>query len=192
MPTLFPACCHRHALPAMPIPTSLLPAVPGLHPSDALFTGRREIPTLARPARPPSPALYVCVCGGRCDVPVPVSVFRALGSLAMRLLQRSIDTAVALLAFPVSVSDARVVCCLPSRLRMRYAVCCPGPSTHPTHGTHTHLTHHTDYTHTTHFHTPHIHHTPHLHHTTSTHHTHSSTTRHPYLRIRKSGMVCSL
>ena len=68
----------------------------------------------------------------------------------------------------------------------------PGPSTHPTHGTHTYLTHHKDYTHTTHSHTPHIHHTPHPHHTTSTHHTHSSTTRHPCLRIRKSGMVCSL
>ena len=93
-------------------------------------------------------------------------------SFAMRLLQRSIVTAVALLAFPVSVSDARVVCCSPSRLRIRYAVCCPGLSTHPTHGTHTHLTHHTDYTHTTH--SPHTSYTPY---TTSTpHHIHSSHT----------------
>jgi hypothetical protein len=64
LPALLPTCCHCHALPAMPHPTSLLPVVPGPRPSAALCTGRREIPMLARPARPPSPALYVCVCVG--------------------------------------------------------------------------------------------------------------------------------
>jgi hypothetical protein len=44
-----------HALPAMPQPTSLLPAVPGPRPS-ALCTGHRELPMLARLARPPLPA----------------------------------------------------------------------------------------------------------------------------------------
>ena len=62
LPALLPACCHCHALPAMPHPTLLLPVVPGPRPSAALCTGRREIPMLARPAWPPSPALYVCVC----------------------------------------------------------------------------------------------------------------------------------
>ena len=77
MPALFPACCHCHALPAEPLPASLLPAVPGLRPSDALCAGRRDIPVLAWPARPPSPALYMCgcVCVGCCNVPVPVDVF---------------------------------------------------------------------------------------------------------------------
>ena len=90
-------------------------------------------------------------------------------SLAIRLLQRSIVLAVVLLAFSVSVSDARVVCCSPSRLRMRYAVCCPGLCTRPTHGTHT----------------PHTPHRLHTHHALSTHliytiH-HIHTTPHPLI-----------
>ena len=50
-----------HALPAMPHPTSLPPAVPGPRPS-VRCTGHREFPMLARPARPPLPAHDMCVC----------------------------------------------------------------------------------------------------------------------------------
>ena len=62
LPALLPACCHCLAFPAMPHSTSLLTAMPGPRPSAALYAGRREIPVSPRPAWPPSPALYVCVC----------------------------------------------------------------------------------------------------------------------------------
>ena len=83
LPTFFPTGCHCHNLPAMPLPASLLPPMPGPRPSAALCTGCSEIPVLARPARPPSPAWYVCVCVGRCDVSVPVDASLAFGLAAV-------------------------------------------------------------------------------------------------------------
>ena len=67
----------------MPLPASLLPPMPGPRPSAALCTGCSESPVLARPARPPSPAWYVCVCVGRCDVSVPVDASLAFGLAAV-------------------------------------------------------------------------------------------------------------
>ena len=92
-------------LPATPLPASLLPPMPGPRPSAALCTGCSEIPVLARPARPPSPALYVCVCDGRCDVPVPVDV-----SLAFVL---------AVVCYAVAPALFRPLFCLRSRFRFR-------------------------------------------------------------------------
>ena len=59
--------CSQHAATALPrLPCRTPPRCSllcrGRAPSAALCTGRREIPVLAWPARPPSPALYVCVC----------------------------------------------------------------------------------------------------------------------------------
>ena len=163
MPILFPTCCHCHALPAMSIPTSLLPAVPGLHPSAALFTGRREIPALARPARPPSPALYVCVCVGRCDVPVPVNVFRALG---LAVVCYAVASALycygrcfaCVPGFGFGCSCGLLLAQPPS-----YALCCVLPrSLYSLHTRHTHTSHTTQTTHSPRtLHTPYIHHTPH-------------------------------
>ena len=140
--------CSQHVATAMPCPPCLSPPrcfrlCRGCTPRprflrDAAKSQRSPAPL----GRPRLRCMCVCVwgdvmflCRSMCFV------LSGWLSFAMRLLQRSIVTAVALLAFPVSVSDARVVCCSPSRLRIRYAVCCPGLSTHPTHGTHTHLTH---------------------------------------------------
>jgi hypothetical protein len=162
-----------HALPAMPHPTSLLPAVPGPRPSAALCTGHREIPMLARPARPPLPALYVCLCvlGGVMFL-CRSMCFLLSGQLsfAIRLLQLSIGLAVALHSFSVSFSVAHVVRCSPSRLRLRCALCCSGLSTRPTHGTHSLHTPHKMHTHhalsTRPIYTAH-----HIHHTNTSHHT---------------------
>ena len=210
---LFCQHCSQHVATAMPCPPSLSPPrcfrlCRGFAPLlRFLQDAAKSQCSPAPPGRPRLRCMCVCVWG---DVMFLCRsmCFLLSGwlSLAMRLLQRSIVSAVVLLAF--SVSDARVVCCSPSRLRMRYAVCCPGLSTHPTHGTHTHLTQHTDYAHTTH--SPHTSYTPY----TTPHHIHSShttprnihaphtlhtthttitphTTRHSLLRKRKSEMVCS-
>ena len=104
LPTLLPACCHCLALPAMPHFTLLLPAMPGPCPSAALYTGRREIPRLARPAWPLSPALCVCVCWV-CDAPVPVDAPLAFG----------LDVA----CYAVASALFRPLLCLCSRIRFR-------------------------------------------------------------------------
>jgi hypothetical protein len=73
-----------HALPAMPRPTSLLPAVPGPRAlCCALYRTPRYLS--ARLARPAAFACVVCgcVCVGWCDVPVPVDVFLPFGSAAV-------------------------------------------------------------------------------------------------------------
>jgi hypothetical protein len=132
LPALLPACCHCLAFPAMPHSTSLLTAMPGPRPSAALCAGRREIPLSPRPAWPPSPALCVCLCVGLVWDGVMFlcrsMCFLLSGrlSLAMRLLLRSAVLAVVLHLFSVSVSGAHVVCCSPSRLHIRCAVCCVG------------------------------------------------------------------
>ena len=58
-------------------PTLLLPAMPGPCPLVAPYTGCLTIPVPARPARPPSPAMCVCV---QCAVPVAsASIGSAVG-----------------------------------------------------------------------------------------------------------------
>jgi hypothetical protein len=84
LPTLWPACRHCPATPAMPHPTSLLPAVPGPRAlCCALYRTPRYLS--ARLARPAAFAcvVCVCVCVGWCDVPVPVDVFLTFGSAAV-------------------------------------------------------------------------------------------------------------
>lgn len=159
MPALFPACCHCHALPAEPLPASLFPAVPGLRPSDALCAGRRDIPVLAWPARPPSPALYMCgcVCVGCCNVPVPVDVFLTFGSAAACC----------------SVASAFVWFGRCVRCRFRLLVWFAAHP--PPLATHTPCTPHTP-------HSPHSHHTQHNPPTPRTLHTHHiHTTPHPLI-----------
>ena len=104
LPTLLPACCHCLALPAMPHLTLQLPATPGPRPSAALYTGRRGIPRLARPAWPLSPALCVCVCWV-CDAPVPVDAPLAFGLAAV--------------CYAVASALFRPLLCLRSRFRFR-------------------------------------------------------------------------
>ena len=106
----------------------------------------------------------MCVWGGRCDVPVPVNVFLALG------------LAVTCYAVASSVLLFRPLFCLRSRFRMlvwfvarphaqppSYALCCVLPrSLYSLHTRHTHTSHTTQTTHSPRtLHTPHIHHTPH-------------------------------
>ena len=81
--------CSQHATTALPrLPCRTPPRCSllclGRAPSAALCAGRRIIQALAWPARPPSPALYMCgcVCVGCCNVPVPVDVFLTFGSAA--------------------------------------------------------------------------------------------------------------
>ena len=161
----------------------------------------------ARPARLAALACIVCVCvgcvmllSGRC-----ASCFRVGCRLVCGCL--GVVSAVALLMFSDSVSDAHVGCCSPSRLRMRGAVyalpvlvlvVCRirsgrlsvairllSLSAAPAGVLSNHTIHHTPHAHSPrNIHTPH---TPHTTHTTLTPHT----TRHSLLRIRKSGMVCS-
>ena len=59
--------CSQHATTALPrLPCRTQPCCSllcrGRAPFAALCTGRRDISVLTWPARPPSPALYVCVC----------------------------------------------------------------------------------------------------------------------------------
>jgi hypothetical protein len=172
---LFCQHCSQHVATAMPCPPSLSPPrcfrlCRGFAPLLRFLQDAAK--SQCSPAPPGRPRLRcMCVCGGGDVMFLCRSMCFLLSgwlSLAMRLLQRSIVSAVVLLAF--SVSDARVVCCSPSRLRMRYAVCCPGLSTRSTHGTHTpHTPHrlHTHYALSTH---P-IYTTHHIHHTNTSHHT---------------------
>jgi hypothetical protein len=90
-----------HALPAMPQPTSLHPAVPGPRPS-ALRTGHRELPMLE-----PGPPGRLCL-----HIACMMCLFLS-GQLscAIRLLQLSVGLAVALHLLSVSFSVARVICC---------------------------------------------------------------------------------
>jgi hypothetical protein len=53
LPTLFPACCHCLASPAMSQPTTLFPAVPAARPPFAPGTGRLASPVPGRPAQQP-------------------------------------------------------------------------------------------------------------------------------------------
>jgi hypothetical protein len=164
----------------MPHFTLLLPATPGPRPSAALYTGaRREIPRLARPAWPLSPALCVCVCVGWCDVPVPVDVFLTFGSAAVCC---SVASAFGWFGRCVRFRFriARVIRCSPSRL---HVLCAAPVSLHAPRTAHTHLTHHTDYTLTTH--SPHTLYTPHTTSTTPT----PLTTLHSILRICKFEMA---
>ena len=114
--------CSQHVATAMPCPPCLSPPrcfrlCRGCTPRlrflrDAAKSQRSPAPL----GRPRLRCMCVCVwgdvmflCRSMCFV------LSGWLSFAMRLLQRSIITAVALLALPVSVSDARVVCCSPSR-----------------------------------------------------------------------------
>jgi hypothetical protein len=169
LPALLPACCHCLALPAMPHFTLLLPAMPGPRPSAALYTGRREIPRLARPAWPLSPALCVCVCVGCVMLDVPVDVPLAFGSAVVCYAIASafccFGHCFALaLGFGFGCSCGLLLA-QPPLYAVRYAVPVPPPTNAPQ----THCTYHTptmpDITPPT----PRFTLTPHPHHTTSTH-----------------------
>ena len=156
--------CSQHVATAMPCPPSLSPPrcfrlCRGLRPSDALCAGRRDIPVLAWPARPPSPALYMCgcVCVGCCNVPVPVDVFLTFGSAAACC----------------SVASAFVWFGRCVRCRFRLLVWFAAHP--PPLATHTPCTPHTP-------HSPHSHHTQHNPPTPRTLHTHHiHTTPHPLI-----------
>ena len=155
-----------HALPAMPHPTSLLPAVPGPRALCCALCRTPQNPS-ARLARPAAFACvaYVCVWVGVWgDVMFQCRSMRRLfsGQLpsAVRLFQF-------LLVWPL----------LCVRYRFRFGCSCGSLLAHhllTPRTAHTHLTHHTNCTLTTH--SPHTSYTPHTHphHTTSTHHTQSS------------------
>ena len=74
-----------HALPAMPLPISLLPSVPGPRALCCACNRTPQSPS-ARLARPAAFAcvvcvcVCVCVCVGWCDAPVPVDVSLVFGS----------------------------------------------------------------------------------------------------------------
>jgi hypothetical protein len=114
--------CSQHVATAMPCPPCLSP--PRCFRLCRGCTPRlRFLRDAAKSQRSPAPLgrprlRCMCVCGGGDVMFLCRSMCFVLSgwlSFAMRLLQRSIITAVALLALPVSVSDARVVCCSPSR-----------------------------------------------------------------------------
>ena len=169
--------CSQHATTALPrLPCRTPPCCSllcrGRAPFAALCTGRRDISVLAWPARPPSPALYVCVCVlGMVMFQCRPMCFLPSGRLpfAVRLFLLSVGLAIAFV-FGFGCSCDSLLAQPPSR-----ALCCSGLSSlHAPRTAHTHLTHHTNCTLTTH--SPHTSYTPHTHphHTTSTHHTQSS------------------
>ena len=87
------------------------------------------------PGRPRLRCMCVCVWDGvMCLCRSMCFLLSGRLSLAMRLLLRSAVLAVVVHLFSVSVSGAHVVCCSPSRLHIRCAVCCffsvPPPTTH--------------------------------------------------------------
>ena len=163
---LFCQHCSQHVATAMPCPPSLSPPrcfrlCRGFAPLlRFLQDAAKSQCSPAPPGRPRLRCMCVCVWG---DVMFLCRsmCFLLSGwlSLAIRLLQRSIVLAVVLLAFSVSVSDARVIRCSPSRLHVLCAA--PVSLLYTPHARHTLTSHITQTAHSPRtLHTPHIHRTP--------------------------------